>query len=77
MTSNEKFIEQHLVLFHFFRGEGESCTIRLWDIEVGCGHITGGKFNTSFTRMSQGFYTRSTKASSASQTRCRFTTGTS
>jgi len=25
--------EKHLVLFHFFRGEGESCTIRLWDIE--------------------------------------------
>ena len=28
---------QHLVLFHFFRGEGESCTIRLWDIEVSMG----------------------------------------
>lgn len=27
--------DKHLVLFHFFRGEGESCTIRLWDIEVG------------------------------------------
>ena len=26
--------DKHLVLFHFFRGEGESCTIRLWDIEV-------------------------------------------
>ena len=25
---------QHLILFHFFRGEGESCTIRVWDIEV-------------------------------------------
>ena len=25
--------DKHLVLFHFFRGEGESCTIRLWDIE--------------------------------------------
>ena len=25
--------EEHLVLFHFFRGEGESCTIRLWDIK--------------------------------------------
>ena len=24
--------EKHLVVFHFFRGEGESCTIRLWDI---------------------------------------------
>ena len=27
--------DKHLVLFHFFRGEGESCTIRLWDIQVG------------------------------------------
>ena len=26
--------DKHLVLFHFFRGEGESCTIRLWDIQV-------------------------------------------
>jgi len=25
--------ENHLVLFHFFRGEFESCTIRIWDIE--------------------------------------------
>ena len=25
--------EKHLVLFHFFRREVESCTIRLWDIE--------------------------------------------
>jgi len=25
--------DKHLVLFHFFRGEGESCTIRLWDIQ--------------------------------------------
>ncbi len=24
--------ERHLVVFHFFRGEGESCTIRVWDI---------------------------------------------
>jgi hypothetical protein len=24
--------EKHLVVFHFFRGEGESCVIRLWDI---------------------------------------------
>jgi len=24
--------DKHLVLFHFFRGEGESCTIRVWDI---------------------------------------------
>ena len=34
--------DKHLVLFHFFRGEGESCTIRLWDIEVG---INGQKRN--------------------------------
>jgi len=25
--------EKYLVLFHFFRGDSESCTIRLWDIE--------------------------------------------
>jgi len=25
--------DKHLILFHFFRGEGESCTIRVWDIE--------------------------------------------
>ncbi|XP_023331246.1 uncharacterized protein LOC111703520, partial [Eurytemora carolleeae] len=25
--------DKYLVLFHFFRGETESCTIRLWDIE--------------------------------------------
>jgi len=25
--------EKYLVLFHFFRGDTESCTIRLWDIE--------------------------------------------
>jgi len=24
--------DRHLVVFHFFRGEGESCTIRVWDI---------------------------------------------
>ena len=24
--------ERHLVVFHFFRGEGESCVIQLWDI---------------------------------------------
>ncbi len=24
--------EKHLVVFHFFRGEGESCTILVWDI---------------------------------------------
>lgn len=24
--------DRHLVVFHFFRGEGESCMIRLWDI---------------------------------------------
>lgn len=24
--------DKHLVVFHFFRGEGESCIIRLWDI---------------------------------------------
>lgn len=24
--------DRHLVVFHFFRGEGESCIIRLWDI---------------------------------------------
>ncbi len=24
--------ERHLVVFHFFRGDGESCTIRVWDI---------------------------------------------
>ena len=25
--------DHHLVVFHFFRGDGESCTIRVWDIE--------------------------------------------
>lgn len=25
--------DKHLVLFHFFRGQSESCTIRIWDIE--------------------------------------------
>jgi len=25
--------DRHLVVFHFFRGDGESCTIRVWDIE--------------------------------------------
>jgi len=24
--------DRHLVVFHFFRGEGESCIIRVWDI---------------------------------------------
>ncbi len=24
--------EKHLVVFHFFRGEGESCIVRVWDI---------------------------------------------
>merc|ERR1712042_180142 len=25
--------DKHLVLFHFFRGDSESCIIRVWDIE--------------------------------------------
>ena len=25
--------DKQLVVFHFFRSEGESCTIRVWDIE--------------------------------------------
>ena len=65
--------DKHLVLFHFFRGEGESCTIRLWDIQVGLrSHIlhTEDFLNC---RMSRFLSTKWRKVSSASLTRSQST----
>ena len=70
--------DKHLVLFHFFRGEGESCTIRLWDIEVGIKgqirnlllYIMLNHILLNIFRTNQNLCTRWTRVSSASRTRC-------